>query len=129
MSNATSNATSDAMSNLSSIDTNNLALLHEILGDDLQEILHAFLATMPELIGQIELSIQIQDADGVQLHAHTLKGSSANIGASKLPILCAALEESAKQGVINENIVALLPPLKVESEQLKTELSQFLQSF
>lgn len=112
-----------------SVDGANLEMLKEVIGDDLKEIIDAFLTTTPEILGQIKLSIEIKDAAGVQLHSHTLKGSSANIGATELPILCAKLEAKAKEGVVTEEFTQMYREIEKETQAVFNYLKQFLQSF
>ncbi|QKI88265.1 Hpt domain-containing protein [Thiomicrorhabdus xiamenensis] len=112
-----------------SVDEANLHMLKEVIGDDLKEIIDAFLTTSPEILGQVKLSIEIKDAAGVQLHSHTLKGSSANIGATKLPALCAELESKAKEGVVTDDFNRMYQQIETEMQNVFRHLKQFLQSF
>ncbi|BBP44831.1 hypothetical protein THMIRHAS_02040 [Thiosulfatimonas sediminis] len=112
-----------------SVDQENLNMLREVIGDDLQEIIEAFLTTSPEILGQIKFSIELEDAAGVQLHSHTLKGSAANIGAQHLPALCAELEAKAKEGVVTPAFAQMYANIEVESQQVFNFLKEFLQSF
>lgn len=111
------------------VDQENLKLLKEVIGDDLKEVIEAFLTTSPEILGQIKLSIDIEDAAGVQLHSHTLKGSAANIGAMHLPSLCAELESRAKEGVVAPEFNQMFDNIEAESQAVFNFLQEFLQSF
>ena len=111
------------------VDQENLNMLKEVIGDDLKEIIHAFLTTSPEILGQVKLSIEIEDAAGVQLHSHTLKGSAANIGAIHLPGLCAELETKAKEGVVTPEFNQMYADIEAESQAVFNFLQEFLQSF
>lgn len=112
-----------------SLDLDNLEMLKDIIGDDLKEVLDAFLDTTPSLLDQIERSINAQDAAGVQLHSHTLKGSSANVGATNLPNLCLELENAAKAGVVTPNFMPMFEAIKAETHLVTKELQTFLQNF
>lgn len=106
------------------VDTNSLDALKEIIGEDLKEILQHFIDTSAETVQQIKDAITVQDTDALQLHAHTLKGSSANIGAIKLPELSLVLENKGKEGII-----------KTEASELEAiekelnEVNKFLESY
>jgi len=107
-----------------SVDRSNLETLKEIIGDDLKEILFNFIKTSPEMIEQIKHALNTEDADALRLHAHTLKGSSANIGAVKLPDLSFELERKGIDGVtkgLEDNL------LNVETELDNVNL--FLQNY
>ena len=111
------------------VDQENLNMLKEVIGEDLKEVIEAFLTTSPEILGQIKLSIEIEDAAGVQLHSHTLKGSAANIGAIHLPSLCAELETKAKDGVVAPEFNDIYANIENESQAVFKFLRKFLQSF
>ncbi|WP_321275730.1 Hpt domain-containing protein [Thiomicrorhabdus indica] len=111
------------------VDQDNLNMLKEIIGDDLKEVLDAFLSTSPSLLEQIERSIASEDAAGVQLHSHTLKGSSANIGATELPNLCLELETAAKAGVVTPEFSPMLANIKAETMNVTAALKDFLKTF
>jgi HPt (histidine-containing phosphotransfer) domain-containing protein len=111
------------------VDQENLNMLKEVIGEDLKEVIEAFLTTSPEILGQIKLSIEIEDAAGVQLHSHTLKGSAANIGAIHLPSLCAELETKAKDGVVAPEFNDMYSNIENESQAVFKFLREFLQSF
>ncbi len=80
------------------VDTANLEMLKEVIGDDLKEILQSFIDVAPDMVYQIEAALRNQDASSLQLHAHTLKGSSANVVAIHLPNLTLVLEKAGKAG-------------------------------
>lgn len=110
------------------VDQDNLNMLKEIIGDDLKEVLDAFLSTSPSLLEQIELSIASEDAAGVQLHSHTLKGSSANIGATELPNLCLELESAAKAGVVTPEFAAMQVKVREETQKVTAALEDFIKT-
>ncbi|WP_024850138.1 Hpt domain-containing protein [Hydrogenovibrio kuenenii] len=80
------------------IDFKHLDMLRDVIGDDLKEILEVFITTAPnDLIG-MQQTLSSQDAEGLRLHAHTMKGSAANVGATTLSLLAKNIEEMAKSG-------------------------------
>lgn len=111
------------------IDQDNLNMLKEIIGDDLKEVIDAFLSTCPNLLEQIKRSIETEDAAGVQLHSHTLKGSSANIGATTLPEYCLELESSAKAGIVTADFMPMYQKIHSESQKVVQYLEKFLNEF
>jgi len=111
-----------------SVDTANLEMLKEVIGDDLKEILQSFIDIAPGALQDIELAIQNKDADSLRLHAHTLKGSSANIGATKLPDLAFALENEGKNGN-TEGLDSAFNTVKTETQAVLTFLNTYLTQF
>ncbi|WFE69673.1 Hpt domain-containing protein [Thiomicrospira sp. R3] len=80
------------------LDYDNLNMLKDVIGDDLKAILKSFNEITPQLIGQLAQAINQQNAPEVRHHAHTLKGSAANVGAIELPALCYELENMGQAG-------------------------------
>jgi two-component system, sensor histidine kinase and response regulator len=83
--------------------TLNLARLAEL--DDLDvegtpslvvELIDDFLSSAPETLASIREAHRNDSRDALQYAAHSLKGSSLNIGADGLARLCSDLEKSGK---------------------------------
>jgi len=68
--------------------------------DMLHRILGLYLQSSPELIKQIRLSVAGGDAPGLHRAAHSLKSSSAMVGAKYLSELCRELEMLGKSGAV-----------------------------
>jgi len=95
--------------------------LAELVGGDANlvgDILNGFLNDLPEMIAGIKEGLQIADAASVQLGAHTLKGSSANVRAIALQQLAQQIELSAK-GMDLENTALLVDQLQEQAERLQ----------
>ncbi len=86
--------------------------------DDLLERLGGVEAMLPRFIGMyrkgvaasmtaLEEAIASENPDDVRMHAHAIKGSSANIGALQVHETAARLEEAAKTGDIGGAALAL----------------------
>lgn len=74
--------------------------LRELGGDDdpglVFELIDLYLEDAPERIGEIKQALENDDFDLLERAAHTLKSSSANIGALGLSSICADLEALAR---------------------------------
>jgi HPt (histidine-containing phosphotransfer) domain-containing protein len=83
-----------------SIDTQTLEILSTRLGprarSKLTELINLFLQHTGEFFVRLEHAASEEDIDALLYIAHTLKSSSANLGAVRLPQLCQALEEASK---------------------------------
>jgi len=76
------------------------SFLDRLMGDEelAKSILATFLENIPLQIQELKTSLLKNDLPGIELHAHTIKGASANIGGEALRAAALALEKSAKNG-------------------------------
>ena len=72
--------------------------LQEIMDEDYLDLLRTYLGNAPELIGQTRMAIESGDAAAMVLPVHSLKSSSANVGAMRLSELAKEAEQLAKAG-------------------------------
>ena len=63
----------------------------------MQKVVQAYLENSEELAMQLHAAIDSADAESVAKTVHTLKSSSANVGALKLAGLCETLETAGRQ--------------------------------
>ena len=81
----------------------------------IDDLLETFEEQAPQLLAQIREGLATTDAELVRRAAHTLKGSSANLGASTLADLASQVERVGKDGLaadpsaLVDQIEALLP--------------------
>jgi len=66
----------------------------------LRKVIGLYLADSQSLLDKIRLAASTSDARGMQMAAHTLKSSSANVGAMGLAERCRELEAAARNGSI-----------------------------
>ncbi len=67
--------------------------LVEAIGlESLNEIVEVLRSTAPPLCARIAKAVTDRQSDALRSAAHQLKGSSANLGAVRLPALCLELE-------------------------------------
>jgi CheY-like chemotaxis protein/HPt (histidine-containing phosphotransfer) domain-containing protein len=66
----------------------------------LARVVELYLRGTPPLIEQMRQAIDANDEGALRVAAHTLKSSSANVGAMKLNGLCKELESQARQGQV-----------------------------
>lgn len=67
-------------------------------GDDgfLTDLIGTFLNETPSILARLSEAVAAEDAGNIRLYAHSLKGSSAEFGASYLTELCRQLELAGK---------------------------------
>ena len=105
---------------------NNLRSLNP--GDDdafLREIVEIFIEDTPLRIADLETGLAAGDTAKFTRAAHSIKGSSANLGAAALGVLAEKLEhQSRKEGLAG--VSPLLALLSGEFQRTKVELSKLL---
>jgi signal transduction histidine kinase/HPt (histidine-containing phosphotransfer) domain-containing protein/PleD family two-component response regulator len=82
------------------------AALEELAGQDepdlINELIQSYIDSSDILIMELHTAMANQNPTQVQHAAHSLKSSSATLGAKKLADLCRELEEKGKRGKIND---------------------------
>ena len=88
--------------NYAVLDNKALETLRDMLGEDapkmMIEVIESYLEETPQLLAAMKKAIANEDSHGLRLAAHTLKSSSATIGATRLSHLCKQLEALGKGG-------------------------------
>ncbi len=102
-----------------------LQRLHELdpqgKGKLFERVVQAFNTSTNRLLPQMRLAGQTGDMNGVRHVAHTLKSSSASLGATRLSALCAELEHQMRSAVVPINV-------DMEIEQIAAEIAVVLQA-
>ena len=75
--------------------------LQEFMAGDYQSLIKIYLEDSPKLLQQIQSALVIQDPVALVNPAHTLKSSSANLGAVGLSKIAAQFEKSAREGKLD----------------------------
>ena len=83
------------------IDTTVLDDIRDLMEDDFPDLVRCFLEDSADLIDQLDQGIARGDADSVHRAAHTLKSSSAALGALALSDRAKHLEALGRSGVLN----------------------------
>ena len=83
------------------IDTTVLEDIRDLMEDDFPDLVRRFLEDSADLIDQLDQGIARGDADSVYRAAHTLKSSSAALGALALSDRAKHLEALGRSGVLD----------------------------
>ena len=110
---------------LSPLDHETLDELREMMGGEYTQLIRIYLEDSPKLVSQILAALSNQDSAALINPAHTLKSSSANLGAKHLSALALDMEKCAKAGDIQGPTQAA-KHLIFEFEQVKTALNAVL---
>ncbi|KRG37763.1 histidine kinase [Stenotrophomonas panacihumi] len=87
------------------LDTEVLDELHEVAGAETASIVQLFLEDAPRLIARLEAASGTRDNDELREASHTLKSSSANVGAIALANAARRIELAARAGPIERPAV------------------------
>lgn len=97
------------------------ALQEEGERDFLSDLIDLFLLHSPSLIATMRDSLLKKEAEALRRAAHTLKGSSANMGAHRMSAICQQLEDKGKSGLLDET-EAIFLQLQAEFDDVREAL-------
>jgi HPt (histidine-containing phosphotransfer) domain-containing protein len=96
-----------------------LSRLRDALGDEpelISEIMAMYADTARGDLSTLEQACRAQLKDQIIRSAHSLKGSSGNVGADRMMAVAASVEHAARAGEL-ERAISLFPTLKETFEQ------------
>ena len=100
-------------------------VLRELMGDDFSTLVETYQLDAGRQLENIRACREQGDLDGVRRAAHSLKGASANVGASGLAVLCARLEGAARNGD-EAALAALIDAVRAEIQRVRQALTRSL---
>lgn len=113
---------------MDAVDAETIEQLREVMEDEFEDLLQTYLETAPNEIGRICNALRLIDADALAHSAHTLKGSSANLGAMQLSALCKDLEALGKAKQVDDETARLVDLIGSEYEKVQALLRQYLRT-
>ncbi len=105
-----------------------IAMLLDTIGGDtelLGELAQDFLDVADEQLAALEEAVNSGEAGMAREAAHSLKGSSATLGANRLSVMCADLERQARAGSLDEG-PAQVRAILTEFARVKDELVAYV---
>lgn len=90
-----------------------------------ERVLSTYQGSLGRLMQQMGDALQRGDHAGIRLAAHTLKSSSASIGALDLSRLCAAAETAVREGQV-EAVPGLVDDLQAEARRVDRAVQELL---
>ncbi len=101
------------------------ALVQRLMGNRALagKIVAGFLADVPAKLDNLRIALENADGSALRLHAHAIKGASANISAESLRALAAELERAGAGNDLATG-AALIPRLRKEFETLSAALKR-----
>lgn len=94
--------------------------------DFVTRILTRWCTDVDRLLADIRTGLEAGDRRAIEVAAHTLKSSSANVGAWSVRDTCAELEQIARSDGTLEAVRALLPLLESAAADARGELTRWL---
>ena len=94
-------------------------------GDLLGEIIESYLVQTAEGRDELVRVIEERDPRALEVTAHTLKGASANVGASAIAAVCAEIETHGRSARLDD-AADLVPRLDAELARTRDALSQLV---
>ena len=91
----------------------------------LPRVLTTYRGSLARLLGQLTLARSQADPASMRLVTHTLKSSSASVGALGLSALCGAAEQAARDGQM-ECLPRLLDQIEAEATRVDAAVLQLL---
>ena len=91
----------------------------------LQRVLSTYRSSLSRLLGQLAVARQQSDLAALRLVTHTLKSSSASVGALSLSGLCGAAEQAVRDGRL-DGLPAMLDHLEAEASRVDAAVHQLL---
>lgn len=114
--------TDDPLTEPASTDREALARLERFGGRKLlHEMIGLFLTSAPERLAVASAAVEAGDATAVENAMHSLKSSSAQLGAIRLSRLCEQGESIAREGIVN-GLAELLADCRSELVRAETWL-------
>ncbi|KRG52677.1 ATP-binding protein [Stenotrophomonas maltophilia] len=89
------------------LDRDVLDELHAVIGDTALQIVSVFLDDAPAMVQQLQQAAQCGDGPRLKAVAHSLKSSSANVGALSLSAIAQRIEHEAHSGSLQRPAVAV----------------------
>ena len=107
-----------------SLNLETLNELKEMLEEGLEELLDEYLDDTRMQLSSLRTAVDGNDIPAINSIAHTLKGSSGNLGIRGVYQLCDDFEQEAKSGVVVD-AAASLQAIEGEFEQARLALATY----
>lgn len=78
------------------IDVETLNMLKEIMEDGFANLLQTYIDDSKIRVEELKQAVSVGDADSIRRTAHSLKGSSSNLGVTQMTSLCLNVEHKGK---------------------------------
>ena len=108
------------------LDTEVIEELRSIMGDEYRSLIRMFFEDAPQHVQKLQAALAANDVAGLVAPAHTLKSSSANLGAMALSAVARRIEQGARTASLEKPALAVLM-LENEFKRARAALEKLLQ--
>jgi len=109
----------------SAIDSRLVSDLMDIMGAEFAELVRVYLEDTPKALSQLERAAQTNDVESLIAPSHSLKSTSANLGALRLSDMAKRLEHGARMGELGEPAL-LVAQIYNEYQRAAQQLKQLV---
>jgi CheY-like chemotaxis protein/HPt (histidine-containing phosphotransfer) domain-containing protein len=113
------------VSSAGALDTSIIGDLVDVMGDEFPDLVRVYLEDTPKNVALLEQAARQRSMEGIIAPSHSLKSTSANLGALRLSELAKRLEHDARTGDLSEPLI-LVGELKREYQQVASALTELL---
>lgn len=111
---------------MESLDNKVVMDLKELMGDDYTAVYDAFIRSSDTAINELQHAVNNNNIGDVEKLSHTLKGSSANIGANQFSRLCMNMLTDARNGTA-QNFEVQCQAITAEYRNLVISIKRLLE--
>jgi signal transduction histidine kinase/CheY-like chemotaxis protein/HPt (histidine-containing phosphotransfer) domain-containing protein len=115
----------EAPASAGALDTDIIGDLVDVMGDEFPDLVRVYLEDTPKNVALLEQAARQRSIEGIIAPSHSLKSTSANLGALRLSELAKRLEHGARTGELTEPLI-LVSELKREYQQVASALTELL---
>lgn len=115
------------MNDVQHLDYDALNALKDVMEDDFGLLIHTYLKDSTDRLAALQqfAAQRFENVDSIRRTAHSFKGSSSNLGAVRLAVLCAAVERKAMDQNF-ETVAADLAKIETEFLIVRQKMLDFL---
>lgn len=100
--------------------------LLEVMGEEFTDLVRVYLEDTPKALAALDKAAANADSEGLIAPSHSLKSTSANLGAMGLSDLAKRLEHGARSGTLGNEAPILVAEIKRAFQNASTELNALL---
>jgi HPt (histidine-containing phosphotransfer) domain-containing protein len=108
------------------LDTDVVRDLLDVMGDEFTELVQVYLEDTPKALAALDQAATRGDNEGLIAPSHSLKSTSANLGALGLSELAKRLEHGARSGTLGSEAPVIVAEIKRNFERVTVELNSLL---
>jgi len=97
--------------------------VRDLLGDEFAVLIDAYLEDTEQFVQAMQDACDCDDLNAIEMPAHSMKSSSANVGAMRLSSLARELEEKIRSGN-HDGVLIQVAAVVEEFARVSRELSQ-----